>query len=92
VSPGERPPRDAASCCHEEGRAIVREYTAEELHVKLFRSTERFYLIDVLPHESYVNRHIPGAIGIPLEYLEAHAEELLPDLDVEVISYCASPR
>ncbi len=71
---------------------MVREYTTEELNAKLFRSDERFHLVDVLPHGSYVNRHIPGAIGIPLEDLEARAEGLLPDRDVEVITYCASPR
>jgi rhodanese-related sulfurtransferase len=71
---------------------MVREYTTEELHAKLSRSDERFYLVDVLPHDSYVNRHISGAIGIPLEDLETRAEELLPDRDVEVITYCASPR
>ena len=30
----------------------VREYTIDELHAKLFRSGDRFYLIDVLPHDS----------------------------------------
>jgi rhodanese-related sulfurtransferase len=70
---------------------MAREYTTEELHAKLFRTDHRFYLIDVLPHDSYVNRHLPGAIGIPLEELEARAEEL-HDPDIEVITYCASPR
>jgi rhodanese-related sulfurtransferase len=70
----------------------VREYTIEELHAKLFRSGDRFYLIDVLPHDSYVNRHNPGAIGIPLEHLEARAKDVLQGPDVEVIAYCASPR
>ncbi len=71
---------------------MAREYTTEELHAKLFSSDDRFHLVDVLPHDSYVNRHIPGAIGIPLEDLEARAEELLHARDVEVITYCASPR
>jgi rhodanese-related sulfurtransferase len=71
---------------------MVREYATEELHAKLFGSGDRFYLVDVLPHDSYVNRHIPGAIGIPLDELEARAEELPRDPDVEVITYCASPR
>jgi len=71
---------------------MTREYTTEELHAKLFSSEDRFCLVDVLPHDSYVNRHIPGALGIPLEDLEARAEELLHARDVEVITYCASPR
>ena len=71
---------------------MTREYTTEELHAKLFSSDDRFYLVDVLPHDSYVNRHIPGALGTPLEDLEARAEELLHARDVEVITYCASPR
>ena len=39
---------------------MAREYTTEELHAKLFSSDDRFHLVDVLPHDSYVNRHIPG--------------------------------
>jgi rhodanese-related sulfurtransferase len=71
---------------------MVRDYTTDELWAKLFGADERFYLVDVLPHDSYVNRHIPGAIGIPLDDLDAMADPLLPDRDVEVITYCASPR
>ena len=71
---------------------MVREYSTEELHAKLSRSDDRFFLVDVLPHDSYVNRHIQGAIGIPLEDLETRTDELLPDREVEVITYCASPR
>ena len=69
-----------------------REYSIEDLHHKLFESGERLYLIDTLPHASYVNRHLPGALSVPLEDVAAHAAALIPDKGVEVIAYCSSPH
>jgi rhodanese-related sulfurtransferase len=71
---------------------MAREYSTEELHRKLTDRADRFYLIDTLPHDSYVNRHLPGALSLPLEELAADAAEVIPEKDVEVITYCASPR
>jgi rhodanese-related sulfurtransferase len=71
---------------------MAREYSTEELHRKLFQSGERFYLIDTLPHASYVNRHLPGALCLPLEDVAARAAAVIPDQGVEVIAYCSSPH
>jgi rhodanese-related sulfurtransferase len=71
---------------------MAREYSTGELHRKLFEGAEPFYLVDTLPHESYVNRHLPGAISLPLDDVAAHAAELIPDEHAEVIVYCSSPR
>jgi rhodanese-related sulfurtransferase len=71
---------------------MAREYSTEELHRKLFESGERFYLIDTLPHASYVNRHLPGALSLPVGDVAAQAAALIPDQGVEVIAYCSSPH
>jgi rhodanese-related sulfurtransferase len=71
---------------------MAREYSTEELHRKLFESGERFYLIDTLPHASYVNRHLPGALSLPFEDLADHAEAVIPDKGAEVVAYCSSPH
>jgi rhodanese-related sulfurtransferase len=43
-------------------------------------------VIDVRPAEEYAAGHIPGALSVPLDQLEARLAEL-PD-DVEVVAYC----
>ncbi len=46
-------------------------------------------VLDVRPAEEYAAGHIPGAISLPLEHLEARLGELDPDL--EVVAYCRGP-
>jgi len=47
-------------------------------------------IVDVLPASSYVEWHIPGAVGLPLELLASHARELLPNRDAEIAVYCGN--
>jgi len=47
-------------------------------------------IVDVLPASSYVEWHIPGAVGLPLELLASHARELLPNRDAEIVVYCGN--
>lgn len=70
---------------------MARDYSVQELHDLLQHSNRRFYLVDTLPHEAYHFRHLPGAVSLPLEELEARAAEVLPDKSAEIITYCASP-
>ena len=46
-------------------------------------------VLDVRPAEEYAAGHIPGAISLPLEHLEARLDELDPSL--EVVAYCRGP-
>ncbi len=48
-------------------------------------------IVDVLPASSYVEVHIPGALGLPLELVANRAREILPDRDAEIVVYCANP-
>lgn len=70
---------------------MAREITTEELAKRIDDPSDRFVLLDTLPRASYANRHLPGAISLPLDEVESNAERLLPDKDVELIAYCASP-
>jgi rhodanese-related sulfurtransferase len=70
---------------------MARNYTTEEMRLKLLRGEGRFYLIDTLPRASYVNRHLPGALSLPVENIELEAERVLPDKDTEIIAYCSGP-
>ncbi|MDA8183270.1 MAG: metalloregulator ArsR/SmtB family transcription factor [Actinomycetota bacterium] len=46
-------------------------------------------VLDVRPAEEYAAGHIPGALSLPLEHLEARLDELDPAL--EVVAYCRGP-
>ena len=46
-------------------------------------------VLDVRPGEEYEASHIPGAVSLPLEHLEARLSELDPDVDV--VAYCRGP-
>ncbi len=46
-------------------------------------------VLDVRPPEEYEAGHIPGAVSLPLEHLEARLFELDPD--IEVVAYCRGP-
>ena len=46
-------------------------------------------VVDVRPIEEYSAGHIPGAVSLPLEQIEARLGELDPE--VEVVAYCRGP-
>lgn len=48
-------------------------------------------VIDVLPEESFDNRHIPGAINIPVAApdFEERVEDAVPERSTPVVVYCA---
>ncbi len=46
-------------------------------------------LIDVRPPEEYASGHLPGAINIPVEELEAHLQDL--PAGQQVVAYCRGP-
>ena len=45
-------------------------------------------LVEVLPSEQFADEHLPGAISLPLETLNAHSAAQLLDRDAPVIVYC----
>lgn len=47
-------------------------------------------VLDVRPKEEYASGHLPGAINIPLQALEAHLGELDPHQ--EIVAYCRGPH
>ncbi|HZG78556.1 MAG TPA: rhodanese-like domain-containing protein, partial [Paenibacillus sp.] len=61
----------------------------EEIQEKLERG-DKFILVEALPPMYYEDMHLPGAINLPLERLEATASALLPDLSAEIVTYCSN--
>ncbi|MDX1527747.1 MAG: rhodanese-like domain-containing protein [Gammaproteobacteria bacterium] len=68
---------------------MTAKITREELKRKL-DTDEDFVLVEALPRRYWAKGHIPGALNIPHDQIEALAPELLPDKDREVVVYCAS--
>ena len=62
--------------------------THEELKAKVDRGDD-FALVETLPRWMFDHAHLPAAINIPPEQVQALASRLLPDKNKEIIVYCA---
>jgi rhodanese-related sulfurtransferase len=47
-------------------------------------------LVDALPESYYARQHLPGALNLVLDDVEARAAELLPDRAAAVVTYCSN--
>ena len=61
----------------------------EELKAKLDRG-HPVILVEALPEKYYRHAHLPGAINIPHDQVDALAPRLLPDKTAEIVVYCAN--
>jgi rhodanese-related sulfurtransferase len=59
----------------------------DELRAKV-ESGEDFVLVDALAPMSYARSHLPGAINLPLAWVDERAPRRVPDLDTEIVVYC----
>ena len=63
--------------------------TRDDLKARLDRK-EALTLVEALPAQYYLDRHLPGAINIPHDQVDAMAPTLLPDKAAEIVVYCAN--
>jgi rhodanese-related sulfurtransferase len=68
---------------------MVSTITREELKAKLDRK-EKLILVEALPETYYLDKHLPGAINIPHDQVDALAPALLPDKAAQIVVYCAN--
>ncbi|MGE5262156.1 MAG: rhodanese-like domain-containing protein [Acidobacteriota bacterium] len=68
---------------------MTKTITRAALRNKL-ESERKPLLIEALPAKYFQQAHLPGAINIPHDAIDALAPKLLPDKDVEIVVYCAS--
>lgn len=47
-------------------------------------------LVEALPHRYYAAEHLPGALHLPHDEVEALAPQLLQDKQASIVVYCAS--
>src|SRR5687767_4789387 len=63
--------------------------TRDEIKRKL-DNRDRVVLIEALPAKYFEQSHLPGALNIPHDNVDALASRLLPDKSIEIVVYCAS--
>jgi rhodanese-related sulfurtransferase len=63
--------------------------TREQLKEKMDRGDD-FVLVEALSPRHYESSHLPGAINLPYEFVDA-AEKVLPDKSAEIVVYCMNP-
>lgn len=68
---------------------MVQTITRDELTAKLDEGAD-LTLVEALPAKYYEDSHLPGAINIPHDEVDALAPNLLPDKAAEIVVYCAS--
>ncbi len=50
----------------------------------------RVILVEALPEQHYLDRHLPGALRLPHDQAAALAPAVLKDKDAEIVVYCAN--
>ncbi|MQY04188.1 rhodanese-like domain-containing protein [Actinomadura macrotermitis] len=48
-------------------------------------------VVDALPESYYAQRHLPGALNLVEDEVDAKAAALLPDRDAAIVTYCSNP-
>jgi rhodanese-related sulfurtransferase len=67
----------------------MKEMTREELWQRI-ESGDEFVLVDALAPMSFAHSHLPGAINLPPEWVDERGSRRIPELDTEVVVYCAT--
>jgi rhodanese-related sulfurtransferase len=63
--------------------------STEDLRARLDRK-ENIKVVETLAPERFREAHIPGALNIPPEKIKELAPQLLPNKNVEIVTYCAN--
>ena len=68
---------------------MVPKITRDELKAKLDRG-EPVTIVEALPEPYYRKAHLPGALNLPHDEVDALAPTLLPDKGAAIVVYCAN--
>ena len=70
-----------------EAQANVGHITAEALHTAIEKS-EPIIILDIRDKELYDAGHLPGAVSLPRAAIELDIDEVVPDQDTRIVTYC----
>ena len=68
---------------------MIDTLTRQALKAKL-DANEPVVLVEALPEKYYRHSHLPGAVNIPHDEVDALAPDLLQDRDAQIVVYCAN--
>jgi rhodanese-related sulfurtransferase len=68
---------------------MVAKIDRAALKAKLDRK-EPIVIVEALPPRHFADAHLPGALNIPHDQVDALAPRLLPHKDAEIVVYCAN--
>ena len=66
-------------------KTIIREQIKQKLDAK-----EAMTIIEALPKKYFDAEHLPGALNIPHDEIQARASDMLSDKNAFIVVYCAS--
>ncbi|MDE0300605.1 MAG: rhodanese-like domain-containing protein [Candidatus Poribacteria bacterium] len=70
-----------------EAQANVEHITADALHTAVEKS-EPLIILDIRDKELYDAGHLPGAVSLPRAAIELDIDEIVPDQDTRIVTYC----
>ncbi len=70
-------------------KIMIGRITRQELQAKLERR-EPIVLAEALPPRYFLDKHLPGAVNLPHDQVDALAPGLLGDPKAEIVVYCAN--
>ncbi|MBC8007432.1 MAG: rhodanese-like domain-containing protein [Prolixibacteraceae bacterium] len=68
---------------------MSRTISREELRINM-SSITRPVLVEALPEKYYVAQHLPGALHLPHDQVDAIAAIVLPEKAAQIVVYCAN--
>ena len=69
--------------------AALPEISREELWERIDGGGD-LVVVDALAPMSFAHSHLPGAINLPPEWVDERGARRIPDVEAEVVVYCAS--
>lgn len=69
-------------------QAVYHKITPEE--AKRMMETKDMLILDVRTEAEYQARHIPGAVLLPNEFIDAQRSDQMPDREKTILVYCRS--
>ena len=55
---------------------------------ELTETEQPVIILDVRDEPDYDESHLPGAVSLPRGYIELDIDEVAPDQDVQIVTYC----
>ncbi|MBA3798064.1 MAG: rhodanese-like domain-containing protein [Geodermatophilaceae bacterium] len=68
---------------------MIRTISRDELRAGI--DSGAVSVVDALPESYYNQQHLPGAVNLVADDVEARAAALLPDKAAAVVTYCSNP-